>query len=344
MKIKIYGIIIISLMLFGGCKKEIPPETLNNTPIQIPEYVLYGLRSGSVIVIDAQKDSVIGKQQVLFEKEFAPDFAVGPDGLLYIPVSDRDMEHSGNVLRIFDPESGKIVQEVEVSISPSYIYSLPDSEALILHPFVAAGDSAFTLTVFDMNTKAVRKTLSIGALWNVDSLPGNKIYLFISPIFTWHQYNGILQFFPGVDSLSSQEIKFDTTFKAFAMVSTNKIYASKNNTIIVYDTLRNIIDSINVDGIAGGFEVLQNYDKVYYMQMDKINVINSETDRVIKAIPIDSLSIVTYSKALSKLYISTGSGRNIVVINTSTDEVVKTISTGISDANPWGFSRLRVNR
>ena len=349
MKIKIYEIILISFMLFGGCKKEVPPETLNNTPIQIPEYVLYGLYEvgvgdDSIIVIDAQKDSVIGRQQVLLGKESSGDFAIGPDGLLYIPISYKIlMEELGTAIRIFNPSQGKIVEDVEVYKNPSYIFSLPNGEALIFHPFVAAGDSAFTLTVFDMNTKTVRKTLSIGALLNVDSLPGNQIYLFIEPLFTWHQYNEIVRFFPGPDSLSSQGIKFDTTFKALSMVSINKIYASRDNSIIVFDTLKNVIDSINVNGTAGGFEVLQN-NKVYYMQMDKITVINTETDEVMKSVNIDSLSVGTHSKALNKLYISTGSGRTIIVLNIETDEITDTIFTGISGENPWGFSRLRVNK
>uniref|UniRef100_A0A7C4U675 YncE family protein n=1 Tax=candidate division WOR-3 bacterium TaxID=2052148 RepID=A0A7C4U675_UNCW3 len=365
---KILFIIIISSIscsIFDNKEEE-----LNNTPIELPEYVCYALHQdyskGSfyITIIDMEKDSIVCNHRVSI-KEWIEDFCLGPDNMLYLPVSEKSLEGgSGEVVYIFDPSSGKREGEIKTSKSPTDIFRISDNEAFIFHYFRYYGDTASVNTVIDLQEKNVRKKIlaNIGGTGynEIFFSPDSEIWIYVAKEANWgewYEHNFIWRFYPDVDTLG-ERIEFEDEyngykFQVFSLkfVSSNKIYAVVSAVkdehgyftyLVVYDfpscRINKVVQIEHI--VAGGayILVLPN-NKVYIsrylspgipgsgVEDNYIMVVDATTDEIIKMVKVCyGPFMMAYSKELNKVYIASAYQHKFAVLNPETDEVIKIIN------------------
>jgi YVTN family beta-propeller protein len=357
--VKLRFSVLFLTILIVCCRK---PDELNNTPIEIPPYAAYALRhiSGevTVTVIDMEKDSIVGIQRAATGREYLSDLALGPDSMLYLTMSDKDLDHTGKVIRIFDPGKGKIIEDVEVDLDPERIYALPNGKALIAHQLRRFIDTAFITTVFDMHSQSVKKIIKMKSiLSDVPIFPSNQIYLYYAYFPRFFPKSQLIHFDPEKDTFAGSIIILEDTLSTNKMtfVTENKLYASYVNSVTVFEfpsghTLKMIqtrkptCDLLSLPN--GKIYVAHNTGEAWqYGNYDSLSIIDVNTDEVIKTIKVCKGPIsMAYSKDLNKVYVAGYLGTRISVINPDNDSVIKTIISDLANENEWGYGRIIVNR
>lgn len=351
--------VFLFIVLIVCCKK---PDELNNTPIEIPSCVAYALRhiSGAVTVtvIDMEKDSIVGIHRVATGRELLWDLALGPDSMLYLTMVDKDLDHTGKVIRIFDPGKGEIIKDVEVDLDPERIYTLPNGKAIIAHQLQRFIDTSFITTVFDMHSQSVKKIIKMKAmLSDVPISPSNQIYLYYGYFPRFFPKSQLIHFDPEKDTFTGSIITLEDTLSTDQMifVTENKLYASFVNSVTAFEfpsgrTLKMIqtgkptCDLLSLPN--GKVYVAHNTDAAWrYGNYDSLSIIDVNTDVVIKTIKVCKGPIsMAYSKDLNKVYVAGYLGTRISVINPDNDSVIKTIVSDLANEDEWGYGKIIVNR
>ncbi len=359
MRIKNLRIVILILFFLGNCKIWTKSEKLDNEPVKIPEYVLYAHyiargEDACITIIDMEKDSIVGRHKISTGSEYITDFCLGPDGMLYFTVSDKNWTELGTTVKIFDPHTGEVQGKIKVDARPCVIWRVPNNEAFVFHYRRALSDSLFFNTVIDLVTHKVRKIIKA----NLGGIPSSE--LFFSPddsvwiiaskeLFPLYKQSRMFKFLPGEDVLSDtvmldcdavngdsvwvMDIDFVTKNKLYATVAPiDTTYATYGILILEYPSGKQL-KFIPENGV-GGILVLPD-NKVYIAQCvswvigpgeNYIIVIDGMSDEMLKkiAIPRTPGPVMEYSPSLNKVYVPLYGGY-IGVINSETDELVKII-------------------
>ncbi len=364
-------VILIILTLFGcfNCQKE---EELNNKPIDIPEYVCYALfRAGEdnsakdyIVVIDTQKDSVLGIHQVSKKGEWVVDFCLYDDRYLFFILQ------TSSYVRKFDAEKGEIIGELKTpAIGGGSILSIPNDEAFIVHGFKISGDSACVNSVIDLKSFTYRKKLitNLGGA-GYDELaisPDSEVWVYKSRLWTspFYPHNMLVKFYPDVDTLG-EVLEFEDQYNgdrirvdAFQFLSNEKLYAKctrvkpdeneeVEHCVVVYkfpslQILRYIPLPLKMVGAARSLLTIPN-NKIYVSYSicsgqdghridDKyIYVFDGTNDEFLKKMDcgIYGPFLMTYLPSLNKVYVFSAYEKKISVIDPNTDEVLKILKFG----------------
>ncbi len=218
-----------------ACGKEEGPFNPDNTAIDVPEYVGYALatHSDSIAVIDLAEYEVVGIHRIGRDKEYVGDFAIGPDGNLYCPVTSIGLAtwlgggSAGKTIRVMNPATGKVVDEIEVSECPRRIATLPGGKALVEHSIFLREEGGYAADVIDMNSNTVVKTFYFkGFAGETLHSPEGKFYIGIAA-----EYGGytLIEFDPQTNDTVGDPItlRTDVLLETAAFATSSKIYAPK---------------------------------------------------------------------------------------------------------------------
>jgi YVTN family beta-propeller protein len=334
-----------------------PPAKINNSPIQIPADVAYVFRSirgaNTVTVIDMDRDSIVGIQEVAVDDEVLWDMALGPDGMLYFTECWKDFDYIGDVIRVFNPGKGVMVGDIAVAYDPMCIYDLPDGRAVIAHE---EDDSTFATTIIQMAARKVDTTLRlVPDLNQVLISPDSESYLFYAPWTSSFPKGIMYRLDPQVDTLAAVTV-FDDTLMGYGPVfgTSDKIYSCFLGSVKVHEfPSGSFLKEIGTDMYAwellapgnGRVYVANNTDEAWQSgNYDSLSIIDAGTDEIVKTIQVcKGPQSMAYSKALNKIYVAGQCGTTISVIDPDRDSVTKTIVSNLADVNTWGYQKIVVN-
>ena len=361
-----------------ACGKEEGPFNPDNTAIDVPEYVGYALatHSDSIAVIDLAEYEVVGIHRICRDKEYVGDFAIGPDGNLYCSVTSIGLAtwlgggSSGKTIRVMNPATGKVVDEIEVSERPRRMTTLPGGKALVEHDIYLREEGGIPFEVIDMNSNTVAKTLYFtrGAGETLHS-PEGKFYIGIVDIN--EEYGGytLIEFDPQTNDTVGDPItlRTDFLFETAAFATSSKIYALKppaeealeNETspswtlAVLEFPSGNLLKTISVPEyprnimVAGQKAYVSHFSVGSWQAAENqgiVSVIDVNTDQVLKTIEVClGPRHSAYSESTGKIYVGCVEGK-ISVIDPSTDKVIETIVCDDARVGGWGFLRIKVPR
>ena len=358
-----------------GCGKEEGPFNPDNTAIDVPEYVGYALatQSNSIAVIDLAEYEVVGIHRIGRDAEYMGDFAIGPDGNLYCPVTSIGLAtwlgggSAGKTIRVMNPATGKVVDEIEVSWRPRRIATLPGGKALVEHPILLQEEEGFASEVIDMNSNTVVKTFYFKGI-AVETLhsPEGKFYIGIVDVL--EEYGGytLIEFDPQTNDTVGDPItlRTDVLLETAAFATSSKIYAPKppaeealENEVSPSWTLGvlefpsgDLLKTISVPEWPGN--IILAGQKAYITHFGgsvqtaenqrTVSVIDVNTDQVLKTLEVcPGPQHIAYSESTGKIYVGCVEGK-ISVIDPSTDKVIETIVCDDARVGGWGFLRIKV--
>ncbi len=381
------NIILLIMVSMIGCFSCFKEEDLGNKPIDIPEYVCYALfRAGEddnsvrdyIIVIDMEKDSIIGIHKVSTKGHWVTDFCLGRDGYLYFVLI------TAGYVQKFDPKKGEIIDELKIPSSAGSIYSIPNDEAFILQYFRGAGDTALENSVIDLKNFTYKKKIDAylgGCAYRGEVFfsPDSEVWIYISRSSSspFLPHNKMVKFYPVVDTLG-EVLEFEDEYNgdrirvdAIMFLSNDKIYAKcmrvlpdesggVEECVVVYEfpslqILKYIPLNLPMVGSGRSIITLPN-NKVYVSYYivageeghridDKyIYVFDGTNDEFIKKVDCGLYGpyIMEYSPSLNKVYVFSGYEKKISVINPMTDEVIKVLVFG--EGETFLGSRIIVNK
>jgi hypothetical protein len=360
-------ILLFIFLIISSCNCNLfNNDDLGNTPLDIPDYVLYGMLHTNgvdyITVIDMEKDSIVGYYRVTKEGEYIGDFCLGSDNLLYITISP--LEKISSEIRIFDPKEGKIVGKIIDEYSPEIIFPLPNDEAFVFHYFVQAGDSATTNSILDLKNKIVIKKIisNLGGpgYKEIFCSPSNDYWIFSN--FPVSDDTYIIEFLAGPDTLGERILfkkdyngsNIDPTLTKF--VSDTKIYARCDEIfgVVVYEfpsgEPKNIIPleikPVDILALPNGRVYVAQYDYYGLETTDNyITVIDAESDAVIKRINVcPGPDYLAYSEAMNKLYMGSLYENSIAVVDPNTDSLIKLIKGDSLGSDLNQYFRLIPNK
>jgi YVTN family beta-propeller protein len=348
------------LMLIAASCHSNGSDELNNTPIPIPSNAAFALRvargNSTVTVIDMDGDSIVGTQRVSTNQELIWDMIAGPDGMLYLTLCEKDFDHLGRLVRVFDPGEGTIVSEIAVDPDPERIYVLSDSLAVIAHQFQSAADSAFATTLLEMGTRSAKRTIRLkNMLTSVAMSSSGQHYLYYSQFSPFFPLSSLYCLDTASDSLQkSMQMNDSISNGPMAFVGDNKLYFAATTSVVVREFPSGaLLKTIDIGKTTSDMLALPN-GKVYvslstgeaweYGNYDSLRIIDVATDEVTKTIQVCKGPFsMTYSKAENKVYVAGYCGSTISVIDPDRDSVVKTIVSDLAGENDWGYHRIVVN-
>jgi DNA-binding beta-propeller fold protein YncE len=326
-------------------------------------------------VIDLAEYEVVGIHRIARDKERVADFAIGPDGNLYCPVTSIGLAtwlgggSSGKTIRVINPATGKVVDEIEVSECPLRITTLPGGKALVGHDKFLREEGGFASDVIDMNSNTVAKTFYFKG-WAMEILhsPEGKFYIGIVDALEEDVEWTLIEFDPQTNDTVGDPItlRTDFMFETAAFATSSKIYAPKppaeealGNEISPSWTLAvlefpsgNLLKTISVPECPRNIMVVGQKAYVTYFSgsvqtaenQRTVSVIDVNTDQVLKTIEVcPGPQHSAYSESTGKIYVGCVEGK-ISVIDPSTDKVIETIVCDDARVGGWGFSRIKVPR
>jgi len=359
-----------------GCGKEEGPFNPDNTAIDVPEYVGYALatHSDSIAVIDLAEYEVVGIHRIGRDKEYMGDFAIGPDGNLYCSVTSIGLAtwlgggSSGKTIRVMNPATGKVVDEIEVSWRPRRIATLPGGKALVEHSTFLQEEGGYAADVIDMNSNTVAKTFYFkGIAGETLHSPEGKFYIGIVDVS--EEYGGytLIEFDPQTNDTVGDPItlRTDFMFETAAFATSSKIYAPKppaeealenemspSWTLAVFEfPSGNLLKTISVT--EWPYNIIVAGQKAYVTHFSEgsvqgaenqrtVSVIDVNTDQVLKTLEVcPGPQHIAYSESTGKIYVGCVEGK-ISVIDPSTDKVIETIVCDDARVGGWGFLRIKV--
>jgi len=360
------------------CGKEEGPFNPDNTAIDVPEYVGYALatHSDSIAVIDLAEYEVVGIHRIGRDKEYVGDFAIGPDGNLYCSVTSIGLAtwlgggSSGKTIRVMNPATGEVVDEIEVSERPLRIATLPGGKALVGHDIFLREEGGYAFEVIDMNSNTVVKTFYFKDFAG-ETLhsPEGKFYIGIVDVS--EEYGGytLIEFDPQTNDTVGDPItlRTDFMFESAAFATSSKIYAPKppaeealGNEMSPSCTLAvlefpsgNLLKTISVPEwprnimVAGQKAYVTHFSVGSWQTAENqgtVSVIDVNTDQVLKTLEVClGPQYIAYLESIGKIYVGCVEGK-ISVIDPSTDKVIETIVCDDARVGGWGFSRIKVPR
>jgi len=363
-----------------ACGKEEGPFNPDNTAIDVPEYVGYALatHSDSIAVIDLAEYEVVGIHRIGRDKEYVGDFAIGPDGNLYCPVTRIGLAtwlgggSAGKTIRVMNPATGKVVDEIEVSECPLRIATLPGGKALVGHDIFLREEGGYAFEVIDMNSNTVARTFYFkGIAVEILHSPEGKFYIGILELYGGYK---LIEFDPQTNDTVGDPITFgdpitlrtDFWFETAAFATSSKIYAPKppaeealgnemspSWTLAVFEfPSGNLLKTISVpewprDIIVVGQKAYVTHPSGSVQTAENqrtVSVIDVNTDQVLKTIEVcPGPQHIAYSESTGKIYVGCVEGK-ISVIDPSTDKVIETIVCDDARVGGWGFFRIKVPR
>ncbi|HAV91886.1 TPA: hypothetical protein DCW38_01730 [candidate division WOR-3 bacterium] len=363
-------ILLFIFFIISSCNCNLfEDDDFNNTPLDISDYALYGMLQTEgefyMTVIDMERDSIIGYQQITREYEFVLSFCLGTDNMIYIPMYYAHFDWDvGNEIRIFDPKEGRITGAIKTEYFPVSISLLPDNKAFLFHYFVKTGDTAMTNSIIDLGGKVVIKKI-ISYLGNVIDREifqdfNDDFWVFSNSPVSDDTY--IIKYLTSTDTLGERVLldndfngrQFDPSSAIF--VSETKLYTQDypQKGIVVYDfPSGKITDFIELSSGPDDIVLLPN-NKVYVSHADYsctegtdnyIKVIDTNTDAVIKTIEVcKGPAYMIYSKAMNKVYVGSIHENAIAVIDPNTDTLIKIITGEAKGSVENKYCRLLTNK
>jgi len=361
-----------------ACGKEEGPFTPDNTAIDVPEYVGYAMatHSDSIAVIDLAEYEVVGIHRIGRDAEYMGDFAIGPDGNLYCPVTSIGLAtwlgggSAGKTIRVMNPATGKVVDEIEVSECPRRIATLPGGKALVEHSIFLREEGGYAADVIDMNSNTVAKTFYFKG-WAMEILhsPEGKFYIGIVDALEEDVEWTLIEFDPQTNDTVGDPITLRTEFlfETAAFATSSKIYAPKppaeealgnemspSWTLAVFEfPSGNLLKTISVPEyprniMVAGQKAYVTHFSVGSLQgaenQGTVSVIDVNTDQVLKTLEVcPGPQHSAYSESTGKIYVGCVEGK-ISVIDPSTDKVIETIVCNDARVGGWGFLRIKVPR
>lgn len=354
----------------SACCKEEGPFNPDNTPIVLPEHVGYALAShqNKIAVIDLAEYEVVGIHRICRDSEYVGDFTIGPDGNLYCSITSVTSwlggSTSGKIIRMMNPATGKMVDEIEVSYRPYFIYALPGGKAIVGHTLRPWEEEVYACEVLDMNSNTVAKTLYYkGIVLEVLHPPEGKFYIGITDVDQKYGGYTLVEFDPQTNDTVGEPItlRTDFMFETAAFATSSKIYAPKPPaegemssgwTLAVLEfPSGNTLKTIPVSDwphdiiVVGQKAYVTQFSGVPTLDPENqgtISVIDVNTDQVLKTLTVcTGPQHIAYSESTGKIYVACVKGK-ISVIDPSTDTVIKTIVCEGDIAEGWGFHRIKV--
>ncbi len=357
------------LFLFApviGCTSNHPLD-LRNSPVELPQRPGYALARGCIVVFDMDKAQVAGVHNICAEDEYVGDFAVAPDGSILIPVGKKGIRTS-QLIRVIDPSTGMVTEEIEVSRGPQRIYGLPGGSAIVEHPYLPAGSTEFACDVIDMNRMALDKTLYFNGI-AAEVLHNPEGKYFIGVFDAIEKYGGytLVEFDPETRNTVGTPITLHTDFgfETVVFAAASKVYApmGPSESPPTSSTVRPLgVLELPSGRLVGTITMPFDFrhmvrvgQKVYVasflgstwtgaLEVGKgvVSVVDANADQVIKTIDVSpGPQHMAYSESTGKLYVACVDGK-ISVIDTATDEVTGTIVCDDPRASEWGFNRIKV--
>ena len=314
-RLRIILIVILGLVIgLAGCDaSDDTTKTFEpgNNAITIPVRAVYAYSSfnDSIAIFDMDNNRVVGVHHICPDSEFVGDFTIGPDGSLYFPVTQTELatmssgDTSGKIIRVMNPSTGQVIHEIEVLKRPRRIYTLPNGKALIEHSHQEAGAENIACTLLDMNSNTIENVFHLdGIVGGVLESPTGKLYINLLDVL--NQYGGLtlIEFDPEAGAPVGAPIVLGTgTAEVACFISDSHIYTQ-------------IISNDEESGAHA------------------IGVIEFPSGKLLKKIATPGIPrtlLVVGEKAYVTCFSGTpndvDSGRGLLVIDTTTDTVVKTI-------------------
>ena len=348
------------------------PTYDDNQPITLPENVGYAMSTPYIGVIDLDTGKILTfHKTTIYEGEEVEDFAVGPDGNLYVPIhaSYQAEDDVYPKVRVINPTSGKVVTDIEVAYSPRFISVLPGGKAVVEHNGIPFGETQFACSIIDMNTNTLVNTLYFDAIaLNALVSPNGKYYIHLADVEEQLGGPTLIEFSPETNTTVGSYITLKNSIgicEPIAMVTDSKLYGCKAlpedqkiertdrpHTLAVYDIPSGkLVKKVDVEKSPYSIQVMG--EKAYLTHNDGtpkdervklISVIDINSDEVIKTIELPELPRgIAYSQATGNIYVTCTRG-TICVIDPSTDTLINTIKCEDIRARPdtWGFSTIEV--
>ena len=348
------------------------PTYDDNQPITLPENVGYAMSTPYIGVIDLDTGEILTfHKTTIYEGEEVEDFAVGPDGNLYVPIhaSYQAEDDVYPKVRVINPTSGKVVTDIEVAYSPRFISVLPGGKAVVEHNGIPFGETQFACSIIDMNTNTLVNTLYFDAIaLNALVSPNGKYYIHLADAAEQLGGPTLVEFNLETNTTVGNYITLENSIGAcepIAMVTDSKLYGcgalpedqkiertDRPHTLAVYDIPSGkLVKKVDVEKSPYSIQVMG--EKAYLTHNDgvpkekrvkSISVIDINSDAVIKTIELPELPRdIAYSEATGMLYIACTKG-TICVFDPATDTLAGTIKSEAIQARPdtWGFGKIEI--
>ncbi len=357
-------ILLCPVLGMAGCGQDKPLD-LGNTPIDLPEHVGYALSttpSGSYIaIIDLANHEIVGVHAVGRNREYAEDFAIAPNGNLFIPINSHG-DTASNIIRVIDPATGKIVDEIEVSWGPRMINAVPGGKAIVEHNLLPYGEDTYACDVIDMNTNILVDTLYLDGLATEGLCsPGGKYFIGILDARGIYGGDTLVEFDPLTSSLVGDfvTLRSDAHLGLCAFVSNSKIYVALDSSAWDdpnrYTTIGvlefpsgQFISDLKVTWAPNDIVVVG--EKAYMthsrdskpLELRTLTIIDTTTDKVIKTLTVcPGPQDMAYSEATGELYVASALPA-VSAIDLNRGEVIKTFLCDDERLTGWGFLRIKV--
>jgi len=350
------------------------PTYDDNQPITLPENVGYAMSTPYIGVVNLDTGEILAfYKTTIYEGEEVEDFAVGPDGNLYVPIhaSAQAEDDVYPKVRVINPASGKVVTDIEVAYSPRFISVLPGGKAVVEHNGIPFGETQFACSIINMNTNTLVNTLYFDAIaLNALVSPNGKCYIHLADAAEQLGGSTLVEFNLETNTTVGNYITLENSIGAcepIALVTDSKLYVcgalledqkiernDRPHTLAIYDIPSGkLVKKIDVEKSPSSIQLIG--EKAYLTHNDGtpkdervklISVIDIKSDEVKKTIELPELPRgIAYSQATGYIYVTCTKG-TICVIDPSTDALIKTIKCGDIRARPdtWGFSTIEVTK
>ena len=256
--------LLLAFSLFSGCVHDI--QGLGNHHIDLPEHTLLVLIKRHVYVVDIDKKEVVDSVFLAYEwpeiddHEYIHNFIITPQNYVAYPV---ELKYAcicveGNIIRILNPSSGKIVKEIEVYPSPAS-----------LRPFYKSGHQyAFVprsiigehvISVVDLTDLKLIKEFNLdGGMGRVSQDIDGSVY-YVCLFGDVYLDSAVLRRFD-VDDLEGYTKIMSLGKEKLCVVYNKKIYLfHKNRDVEVYDMEGNLIHGFTLPFVPHSVKVINGY-------------------------------------------------------------------------------------
>ena len=355
------AIIVISLSLTGctlfGKLFEPVNFTADNSPINVPSHPLYALGEldngqDMVAIIDADKDSLVGVDTVASPTEEVGGLTVGPQGYLFVTITDRKGSKKKDMIRVIDPATGEHIKDIILNnYCPRSIYRISNNICLVQHSLLSWGDSLFACDVLDLNAEKVVKTLKLRGIVDgiikvpetgkyylavydpLDSVPGSNSYESGRYYdFDISSYSVSGEYFVHESEIIPTFID-DTTFVCYAGSLYISYYDFPAGNFNEFREIGRI--SVGSGDYLLDIEFIKSFLYLTAKGNDKMLVFDPFAKQVVKQINVLSEPKgIFYFPNTDKIYVTSDYNR-ISVVDPNTDKMIDSISGGEYGNKKW---------
>lgn len=232
-----------------------------------------------------------------------------------------------NDVSVINTSTNIIVATIPVGIEPIGVCTSPDGSKAYVTNLISS-----SVSVINTATYTVVATIGVGGnpIGIASSPDGSKVYVANSASQSVSVINTVTNTVSATFAAGINPSGLDLSPDGSVLYISNN--HGSGNVTAVNTTTNLIITTIGVGDLALGIDASPDGSKVYVAnsQSNTVSVINTSTNTVIATIPVSSAPIgVVVSPDNSRVYVSNTIG-NVAVINTTTNTVLTSITTGLN--------------